>query len=210
MYNICQLTLGDLSSNCYIVSDSIRKTALIIDPADAPEYIGEKLLEMNLTPVAMIATHGHVDHVLASFGLQVFFPTLPFFIHSNDMFLLKRMQKTAKYFGIDHHAPPQPNRILDILEFKGSLVGREDIQILELPGHTPGSIGVYIRESESVFVGDLIFSDGSVGDTHHIYSDTQKLRKSIAKIKKLPSKTKVYSGHGSMALVGNLSFNGVY
>lgn len=210
MYNIRQLVLGDLSSNCYIVSDPDKKTALIIDPVDAPEYIGEKLIEMGLTPVAMIATHGHFDHVLGAFGLQVFFPKLPFFIHHKDMFLIERMQKTAVHFSKNHSAPPPPQHCIDIMKFESSLLGEERIEIFDLAGHTPGSIGVYMPDSHAVFVGDLLFADGSVGDTHHQYSDTHMMQKSIEKITSLPAMTKIYSGHGDMILVGDLAEKRVY
>lgn len=210
MYSIRQLVVGDLSSNCYIVSDPDKKNALIIDPGDAPEYIGEKLIEMGLTPVAMIATHGHFDHVLGSFGLQVFFPQLPFFIHHKDMFLIQRMQKTAVHFSQNHSAPPPPQRCTDIMKFESSQLGEERIEILDLAGHTPGSIGVYMPDSHVVFVGDLLFADGSIGDTHHHYSDTHMMQKSIEKITSLPSMTKIYAGHGDMILVGDLAAKRVY
>ncbi|MEK7060691.1 MAG: MBL fold metallo-hydrolase [Patescibacteria group bacterium] len=210
MYNVRQLVLGDFLSNCYIVSDSQRKTALIIDPADTPEYIGEKLIEMRLTPIAMIATHGHFDHVLAAFGLQVFFSNLPFFVHPNDMFLIKRMQKTVLHFTKNRTASPAPEDCIDIEKFESSLLGEERIEILDLAGHTPGSIGLYCNESHAVFVGDTMFSDGSVGDTHHVYSDKIALKKSIEKITALPSNTMMYAGHGERILIGDLGLQGVY
>lgn len=210
MYNIRQLILGDLSTNCYIISDTLTKRALVIDPADSPEYIGEKLLEANSTPVAMIATHGHFDHLLGAFGLQVLFPELPLFIHHNDNFLLSRMQKTTTYFTKNRNAPPPPQYVFDIFAFQSDTVGKEKIEILSLAGHTPGSIGLYIPESHAVFVGDLLFSDGSFGDTHHTYSDVKNFHKSVEIIRALPSYTKIYPGHGDMILVGDLSYNGVY
>lgn len=210
MYNVHTLVIGDMATNCYIVSNPETKNAIVIDPADTPEYIGEKLVEMGVTPVAMIATHGHFDHVLGAFGLQVFFPDLPFFMHPKDSFLLKRMQKTALHFGGNRTAPPAAQRVLDITDFKDALLGEESIEILSLPGHTPGSIGVYLKVSSAVFVGDLMFADGSVGETHHQYSDKNALKKSIEKIMSLPSNTKIYSGHGEMILVSDVGQERVY
>ncbi len=205
MYNIRPLVLGDLGSNCYIVSNQQEKTAIIIDPADTPEYIGEKLVEMGLTPVAMVATHGHFDHVLAAFGLQVFFPQLPFFIHPKDMFLLKRMQKTALHFSKNRLTSPIPQHVFDISRFESSFFGDERVEILDLSGHTPGSIGVYFPESQAAFIGDLMFADGTFGDTHHVYSNRQLMKKSIERINALPPNTKLYAGHGDMMLLGDLS-----
>ena len=196
--------LGELSSNCYIVSNPIRKTALIIDPVDSPEYIGEKLVSMGLTPLAMIATHGHFDHVLGAFGLEVLFSNLPFYIHKKDMFLLTRMQKTALYFSKNRAVPPSPQNVLDIAKFDRSMLGGERLEILDLKGHTPGSIGVYLPLTRAVFVGDLLFADGFVGSTDHGYSDTKELKKSIEKILRLPKNVKIYSGHGETLLVGDL------
>lgn len=210
MYNVQKLVLGDLSSNCYIISNPTHKTALIIDPVDSPEYIGEKLVSMGLTPLAMIATHGHFDHVLGAFGLEVLFPNLPFYIHKKDMFLLMRMQKTALFFSKNRTVPPGPQQVLDIAKFDRSMLGEERLEILDLKGHTPGSIGVYLPLTRAVFVGDLLFADGSVGRTDHEYSDTQELKKSIGKILRLPKKVKMYSGHGETTLVGDVGFQGVY
>lgn len=205
MYNVDQLVLGSLSSNCYIISNSHDKTALIIDPVDSPEYIGEKLVSMGLTPLAMIATHGHFDHVLAAFGLEVFFPNLPFYIHKKDMFLLDRMQKTALYFSKNRVVSPSPQQVLDIAKFDRFILGKERLEILDLKGHTPGSIGVYLPLTQAVFVGDLLFAGGFVGSTDHEYSDKKELKKSIEKILHLPKKVKMYSGHGEMTLVEDVS-----
>jgi hydroxyacylglutathione hydrolase len=204
MYNVKTLTIGDMATNCYIVYSDETKKALIIDPADTPEYIGEKVIELGLTPVAMIATHGHFDHVLAGFGLQVFFPQLPFFIHDEDQFLLKRMQKTAAHFGASKKVDPAPIRTTSSTDFDGSILGEDEIKILPLAGHTPGSIGIYIPSIKSVFVGDLLFADGSVGETHHVYSDKRTLLQSIVSIQSLPEYTKVYAGHGEMILLADL------
>lgn len=199
-----------MATNCYIVSNAETKNAIIIDPADTPEYIGEKLIEMGLTPVAMIATHGHFDHVLAAFGLQVFFPELPLFLHPKDSFLLQRMQKTARHFGGNRVVPPAAKHVFDIADFDSTLLGQQKIQILDLSGHTPGSIGIYLKDTQSVFVGDLMFADGSVGETHHVYSDKQQLKKSIEKVMALPRETKIYAGHGEMMLVGDVGSERVY
>ena len=201
MYNVDQLVLGNLSSNCYIISNPTNKTALIIDPVDSPEYIGEKLVSKGLTPLAMIATHGHFDHVLGAFGLQVLFPNLPFYIHKKDLFLLKRMQKTALYFSNNRAVPPSPQYVLDIAKFDRSMLGGERLEILDLKGHTPGSIGVYLPLTRAVFVRDLLFADGYAGRTDHEYSDKQELNKSIKNILCLPKKVKIYSGHGEMTFV---------
>jgi len=184
------LPVGQLATNCYIVFS--KSDAVIIDPGDDAGFIINKIKDLELKPKLILATHGHFDHVLAATELKLAF-NIPFFIHKNDEFLLKRMSQTAKYFiGFDPGPAPIPDNFLkesEVIKF-----GLDKLTVIYTPGHTPGSVSFYSKGV--VFSGDLLFSGGAVGRTDLEGGDKQLLDKSIKKILKLPGITTIYAGHG--------------
>lgn len=198
---VTTLTVGQMAANCYIVSDPALHEGIIIDPGDDPEYISETLLRLKITPTRIIATHGHFDHIMGVLALSLGF-TIPFFIHKEDMFLVSRMAETAKHFLGIPVVDPAP--MIDGTLGQGDVVqvGGIPITILHLPGHTPGSIGLYDKSSGSLFCGDTIFAGGGVGRTDHSYSSASDLRASLRKILKLPDTTVLLPGHGEQSTVG--------
>ena len=103
MLHIETFIVGELQTNCYCVSDSQSRVAFIIDPGDDASYIAQKIAGESLKPKAVLATHGHFDHVLSAFELQHIF-TVPFYIHQNDEFLLQAMKKTAESILINERS----------------------------------------------------------------------------------------------------------
>ena len=189
------LQVGQLQTNCYLVINKKTREVFILDPGDDAELIISYILREELIPKYIVATHGHFDHILAVLELQLAF-NIPFLIHKKDMFLLKRMQETTKYFCNFNPGPsPKPNIYIknnDVLKIRNIL-----FNIINIPGHTPGSIALHCIKENVLFVGDLIFENKGIGRTDFKYSDSLKLNKSIDKIKKLPGETVVYPGHGS-------------
>ncbi len=201
--DITTLVVGQMATNCYIVHDRNTKQALIIDPGDDAEYITDTIIKLNLTPIAILATHGHFDHVMAAFALQIAFG-IPFMINPADTFLLKRMQETARHFlGVQAIDPP-PRVDTALLDSQQLAVGDCLCTLWLGPGHTPGSMVLYHADSNSVFVGDILFADGAVGSTDHTYSSSADLKASIAKIRSLPENTTIYPGHGDTTMVKSL------
>jgi hydroxyacylglutathione hydrolase len=189
------LPVGQMAANCHILSDTRTSEAIIIDPGDDAEYILQAVTQASLTPVSIVATHGHFDHIMAASELQIIF-NIPFKMHRDDVFLLKRMTESAKHFlGFtpDLPAPMEPVPI----QGEGELwVGEKVLRILEVPGHTPGSIALYDPEDNLVVVGDLMFAGGGIGRTDFAYGDPDKLRNSVMKILAMPRETVLYTGHG--------------
>jgi hydroxyacylglutathione hydrolase len=178
------LVVGQMATNCYLVD------TIIIDPGDDAEYI---LSHLTTRPSLIIATHGHFDHIMAAFALQQALK-IPFLMHKQDAFLLKKMQQAARHFlNIATDPPPRISRFIR----DGEKIG--DLSVLHTPGHTPGSISLV--GDGVVFSGDAIFADGAVGRTDHEYSDTSALSRSIQKILSLPPRTKIFSGHGHISSV---------
>ncbi|OGG14858.1 hypothetical protein A2875_01255, partial [Candidatus Gottesmanbacteria bacterium RIFCSPHIGHO2_01_FULL_46_14] len=137
--------------------------------------------------VAIIATHGHSDHVTAAFEVQTALG-VPFYMHAHDIFFLDRMKVPRS------DPPPTVTKTLsdgDILPL--------GLVVMHTPGHTPGS--VTLAGDGVAFVGDLIFADGAVGRTDFSYSRPLDLAASVRKILSLPSQTILYCGHGEPTTV---------
>lgn len=195
---IFKYSLGQLQANCYfLVKDN---DCLIIDPGDEASFILEELQRRKLKLIGMLATHGHFDHVGAVGEIQMSLD-VPLYIFREDLFLIDRLEETAEYFlGYKPHFI-KPTNIsylknghLKILNFK--------FQIINTPGHTPGSVCFYFKEEKIVFTGDTLFKQG-IGRYDFSYSDKSELKKSLEKILSLPKETKIYSGHGDSTLLEN-------
>lgn len=197
-----RLAVGQLQSNCYLYPID-GKHAIIIDPGEDDQYIIGKLTELELTPVAILATHGHYDHLLAAFTLQATY-NIPFYIHKDDDFLLTRMRETAIHFGETDPGPaPIVTKFLDDSTKEFSAL-ENTIMVIQTHGHTPGSVSYYDKTNKVAFVGDLLFADGSIGEVTHKYSNRTETKQSIKKILSLPEETTICSGHGEEATIGEL------
>ena len=89
-----KFTVGQMQENCYVLIDSESREALVIDPGDDASYLAEQINKEEAKPVAILATHGHFDHVLAALELQLIYQ-VPFRMSQDDQFLLDRMSETA-------------------------------------------------------------------------------------------------------------------
>lgn len=192
MLDVKKLTVGELSTNCYLLYNT--NEAVIIDPADEASFIENIITDLSLTPKAVILTHGHFDHLLAALELSLAYK-IPIFVNKKDKFLIERSDKTAKYFTKQKDSL-RPIETLDLTGKSKIALGKDKLSIIEIPGHTPGSIAVYIKKQNIVFTGDLIFKDGACGETTHAYSDRNDFGQSLKKILSLPQKTLVFPGHG--------------
>ncbi len=191
---VITLPVGQLRSNCYIYHTSPTE-ALVVDPGDDSDFVNQKLLDLELTPQAILITHGHFDHVMGAFGVQSAF-NCPVYIHQDDDFLLQRMRETAIHFTeVDPGPPPLITHYFSTEE--SITIGDLQVTLIKTPGHTPGSLSFYDSKNHVVFIGDIFFADGSTGGVDHSYSDKNTLRNSIIKISELPDDTMVYPGHGS-------------
>lgn len=205
-FQIRTLPVGQLTTNCYLVIDGKTKKALIIDPGDSAEYIINVLRDEGATPTAIVATHGHFDHILAVTELKLAF-NIPFLINGKDRFLVARMQESARHFlKIEVDPPPAlafgksqwragPPQIDGTLKNKIK-AGSTTLTILETPGHTPGSVCLYHKEKGILFTGDTLFANGGVGRTDFSYSSKNDLNRSLQHLFKLPLDTIIYPGHG--------------
>lgn len=200
MLKISKLQVGQLQTNCYLVIDG--QEVVIIDPGDDADYIMRIVVDEDVKPVAIVATHGHYDHLLAVTELKLAYQ-IPFLMHKKDEFLLKRLISSAAHFSrIAVDPPPKIDKYLK--EDEKLAISHLKFDIIHTPGHTPGSISLYSKEAKTIFLGDVIFAGGGIGRTDFAYSNQADLVKSVKKILKLPKDTKVYCGHGEETTIGDL------
>jgi len=198
-------SLGQLQTNCYFLTKG--NECLIIDPGDDASFLLEELSRQNLTPLAIIATHGHFDHVMAVGEIQAAYQvgkkqsSLPFYFHPKDQFLVDRLGETAKYF-LGHEVAVTSPLSSEPLK-KGIMnIGPFSFTVMHTPGHTPGGTSLLFQKEGIVFTGDTLFHN-AVGRYDFSYCSKSDLQKSIEKLLKLPSDLIVYSGHGRKTTIGN-------
>jgi glyoxylase-like metal-dependent hydrolase (beta-lactamase superfamily II) len=189
------LILGAYQTNCYVLrKDVSAKDCLIIDPGlEAGELI-EFLDEQKLNPVAVVLTHGHIDHIAGVTILRSRFPEIKIYIHKFDAEMLSEPKinlsaMSGVAFVTDSEDVSLKER--DIIDLAGI-----KLLVLHTPGHTPGGISLYSKEAGVVFVGDTLFAD-SIGRTDFPGGSMSQLLNSIReKLFTLPEQTEVYPGHG--------------
>src|SRR3989339_1304491 len=94
---IC-LKVGQMGTNCYLVSDEETGQTLIIDPGDEGDFISTTIIENKLTPVGIVLSHGHYDHCLAALELKLNF-SIPIYLHQADLFLYQKAHKSHSYWS---------------------------------------------------------------------------------------------------------------
>jgi hydroxyacylglutathione hydrolase len=187
--------------NTYVVWQSGRKDALVIDPGLEPDLILEFLKESDLTAAAILNTHGHADHIGGNETLKRAYPQAPLFIGVNDAPLLTDTDANlSRPFGWPIISPPA-----DQLLREGDVVEQAGVrlEVLDVPGHSPGHVVFLYRDHPLVvFGGDVLFR-GGVGRVDFPNSNGPLLFEGIrGKLLTLPPDTVIYPGHGPTTTVG--------
>jgi hydroxyacylglutathione hydrolase len=190
------------AENTYVVWLSGRDDVLVIDPGLEPELILEFLSERGLRAAAILNTHGHGDHIGGNSEMKRAFPAAPLMIgHGDAPLLTDPWLNMSAPFGQEVVSPPA-DRLLsegETLELAGIA-----LEVLEIPGHSPGHIVFVYRDRPIVvFGGDVLFR-GSIGRTDFPDGDGPGLIRGIqTKLFALPDDAVVYPGHGPVTTVGH-------
>lgn len=189
-----QLALGPIETNGYIL-ESETKEAVIFDPGDEGEKIIRFIRERRLKPLAILLTHAHFDHIGAVDVVRDHF-RVPVYLHQKEADWLWDPDKNASS-GFPLIAPVKTRPADHLLAGEAPLnLGPFAFQVLETPGHSPGSVSYYLKEAGAVFSGDALFY-GSIGRTDLYGGDQALLLESIrTKLFALPDDTVVLPGHG--------------
>jgi hydroxyacylglutathione hydrolase len=189
-----KLVLGAWRANCYIIGPENGREGLIVDPGDEPDEILLAVKNSGLTIRALVATHGHIDHIGAIGRLKRALGA-PVMIHAEDA---SALQGDGRFFWGQRFGPPmQADRLLQ--DGDSITVADLEFEVINTPGHTYGGICLYGQGA--VFTGDTLFhrSIGSSGIGTGTRS--QLLRSIEERLMVLPPETIIYPGHGSQSTV---------
>ena len=191
----------------------------MLDPGDEVERVLEVLRRHSLNVRAIVSTHAHIDHVGGLYKLQQV-TGAPVLMHGDDLELYRHLDEQAAWLGV----PPPPAARVDQLLREGDTVrwGGYAASVLHTPGHTPGSVSLYLpaghahrvqagraggvevsdTEKGTLFAGDTLFA-GSIGRTDLWGGSFEDILRSIhSKLLVLPDRTLVYPGHGPATTIG--------
>jgi len=202
MIQIQTFTFNPFSENTYLVYDETGE-GVVIDPGcyeKAEKETLQQFIEFNNIKLKyLLNTHCHIDHVLGNDFIKTKYH-VPLLIHKNDEPVLSSVKVYAPSYGFNQYHETLPDGYLaenDTVSF-GNII----LEVLFLPGHSPGHIGFYHKESGSLVSGDVLFEQ-SIGRTDLPGGDFNTLIKSIhQKIFTLPDNVIVYPGHGNATSVG--------
>lgn len=202
------LPVGMLQCNCSIIGDPESREALVVDPGDETARILETLARHAVTVKAIVSTHAHIDHVGGLRKMQQA-TGAPVLMHADDMELYRHLDIQAAWLGMRTPDPASIDKFLregDTLRW-----GRFEAGVLHTPGHTPGSISLYLAPqpdsgtsapNASLLAGDTLFA-GSIGRTDLPGGSLEQILRSIhQKLLVLPDETIVYPGHGVATTIG--------
>ena len=190
--------LGSVYTNCYFLKNKTTGELLIIDPADAPERIVSKVNEMQATPVAILLTHGHFDHIMAADAVRKKYGISVYACSEEVETLQNAGVNLSQYHGASVTLKPDvllaDLQVVDLAGFS--------IQMITTPGHTKGSCCYYIEDEGVLFSGDTLFC-GSVGRTDFPGGSSAEIVRSLHKlVDTLPEETEVFPGHEASTTIG--------
>ncbi len=193
------LAVGPLQANCSICGDEQTREAIVIDPGDEASRILDVVRRHHLRLTAIVLTHAHIDHAGAAPELRAA-TAAQVYLHEGDRELLAHLDSQASWLGLEplgSFEPDEPLREGDRL-----CVGATELQVLHTPGHTPGSICLWIPAGKKLIAGDTLFRDG-IGRTDLPGGNERQILASIKeKLLPLPDETVVTPGHGPETTIG--------
>jgi glyoxylase-like metal-dependent hydrolase (beta-lactamase superfamily II) len=214
---IAAFPAGPLAANCYFVGRGPGAECVIVDPGmDSLTGIRNVVSEQNLTPVAVLVTHGHFDHMWQAADVAAEYD-VPVWIHPADRHLLadpmaaissESASMLRAQFGLDDvpefHEPADVRDATD-----GAVIEAAGLRFTvdHVPGHTPGTV-VYRVDytgdepiSQVAFTGDFLFA-GSIGRTDLVGGDMDEMAASLRSFMGLPDDVAVLPGHGGQSSIG--------
>jgi hydroxyacylglutathione hydrolase len=203
MLTVQRFTFNPVQENTYVVYNE-KGHCCIIDPgcyfASEEEQLKEFVEQNRLTPVLLLNTHCHLDHIFGNYFIHKTFG-LPLHLH--------KLEKPVLDYG------PAAGQLweLPFVNYDGELkfledddvitIGDDELKVLFTPGHSPGHVSYYSKENKFILSGDVLF-EGSVGRTDLPGGDFAVLQETIkTRLYTLPEDTVVYSGHGNTTTIGD-------
>ncbi len=194
------LPVGLLQCNCSIFGDEQTHEAIVIDPGGDISEIVSVLEKHQLHVKAIVITHAHIDHVAGAKQLKDI-TSAPVYMNPKDAELLAALEMQAQWLGVE---TPEMVEVDSAARDSVSLnLGASHFHVIETPGHTQGSISIYIPQENKLIAGDTLFRE-SIGRTDLPGGDSRQILSSIkTSLFTLPEDTVVFPGHGPKTTIGN-------
>ncbi len=193
---IAAIVVGQLDTNCYVISDEETREAIIIDPGDDPDTINAYIETNKLIPRRIILTHAHYDHVCAVRELKERYGAT-IAMHDREIPVYDGTKKLCISWGYEEADFPQPD--LFVTDGDAISIGEISLLVIHTPGHTPG--GICLKGEGVLFSGDTLFR-GSVGRTDLPGGNMDQLQESLRKLSLLPAATRICCGHEEETTMG--------
>ena len=194
---------GPIQANCTLLGDEKAGRLVVVDPGDEAERIAERIRRTGLEVVAILHTHGHMDHAGGTAELlERLGGAVPVGLHPDDLPLYHRLPEQGRMFGLEVPPPPEPDMAL--ADGQRIPVGTLELEVRHAPGHSPGSVCFVVHGGPEpvVIVGDVLFA-GSIGRTDLWGGSFETLAASIrSALYTLPDETRVITGHGPDTTIG--------
>jgi hydroxyacylglutathione hydrolase len=202
LLQVKSFTFNPFEENTYVVSND-KGEAIFIDPGcylpKEKESLDSYIETKGLRPLAIYNTHCHIDHILGAAYIKEKYK-IPLKIHEKDLEWLKAVRSYASNYGFEDFQEVKNDGFYDEETF--IFEGEDELEVLFLPGHSPGHTGLVNRKGRFCIVGDVLF-DGSIGRTDLPGGDHDTLIRSIQeKLFKLPEDFNVFCGHGPNTTIG--------
>lgn len=194
MLKINQMELGPIQTNCYIVSND-AKECLIFDPGEEAAKVISFLKKKELTPLAILLTHAHFDHIGAVDALRDEY-SIPVYLHRLEKDWLSRpnLNGSGKYPMVPDYRLREADVLID--GETELVINTFRVELFHTPGHSPGSVTYSFGDEGFAIVGDTLFR-GSIGRTDLIDGSEKKLLQSIRdSLLTLPEHMILFPGHG--------------
>ncbi|MEO8417086.1 MAG: MBL fold metallo-hydrolase [Ginsengibacter sp.] len=207
MLKIKSFSFNPIQENTYLLYNELSQ-CIIIDPGcyfDEEKESMKKFIEQNsLRPTLLLNTHCHLDHVFGNkFIADTYHLTLQ--LHEKEKLVLAYAPTSGLMYNLpfDNYT----GEFIFLKEGDNITLGQDELQIIEAPGHSPGSICFYCPKQNFIIGGDVLFR-GGIGRTDLPMGNHQALLNNIKnKLLVLPAETVVFSGHGPATTIGEEKMN---
>jgi hydroxyacylglutathione hydrolase len=192
---ITQIPSGPIDTNAFLVVDPVSNQSIVIDaPPDVLAQLQSEIARQNTTPVALVLTHTHWDHIGDAEAIRGAL-SVPVLVHELEADYLK-----------DPGSSPMP---IDGVEADRRLtdgdtvtLGDRSFVVMHTPGHSPGQISLYSERDHLLIGGDTVFPNG-YGRVDIPGASTKDTVATIQRLLELPDDVTVLTGHGASTTIGS-------